>query len=81
MRPFLLSLVISLALSAGACWAFRHGAAYELRDFSASERMSALDTSTIGEKWVVIAGGMASSALAVLLLPAFLYLKSRNSFR
>ncbi|MCA1634655.1 MAG: hypothetical protein LC802_13420 [Acidobacteria bacterium] len=81
MRLSLLSLVISLALFAGAGWALRHGAAYIFRDFSSAERISALDTSTIGERWVVIAGGMTSAALAVLIFSAFHYMKSRNGFR
>ena len=81
MRLVLLSLILSLALFAGAVWAFRHGAAYELRDFSDAARISILDTTTIGEKWVVIAGGAAAAAFAALLLPAFLNVRNRNSLR
>jgi hypothetical protein len=81
MRKTLLLLVISLALFAASGWAFRHGANYELRDFSDSARISVLDTTLIGEKWEVIAAGLAMLALLPLCLAALRFLKVRNEFR
>ncbi|MDQ3804878.1 MAG: hypothetical protein M3416_13740 [Acidobacteriota bacterium] len=48
---------------------------------SADQRITVLDTTMIGEKWLIVAGVLASAACGVWLLSVFLYTRSRNKAR
>ena len=79
MKKVVALVMSSLALIAGSIWAFTSGARYELRDYTPSERVGLLDTTIIGEKWMLIGGGMAFLAATALIIAVALY--SRASRR
>lgn len=78
MRKIIALIAASLALIAGSCWAIISGANYELSGFSPPERMHVLDTTMIGEKWMLLGGGMAALAVAFLALAGALYYRARR---
>jgi hypothetical protein len=78
MKKVILLIIASLPLIVGSRWAFTSGAAYELREFSPAERMHVLDTTMIGEKWMLAGGGMAALAIASLMVAVVLYFRSRR---
>ena len=78
MKNVIALVISSLALIAGSIWAFTSGARYELRDYAPSERVSLLDTTMIGEKWMLIGGGMAFLAATALILAVALYFRARR---
>jgi hypothetical protein len=71
-------LSTSLALAVGSWWAFTCGAHFELRDHSPSERTQLLDTTTIGEQWVLAGVMLAVLAAIVLILAATAYFRARK---
>jgi hypothetical protein len=78
MKKAILLVIASLALIVGSRWAFTSGAAYELREFPTAERMHVLDTTMIGEKWMLAGGVMGALAIALLMVAAVLYFHSRR---
>ena len=78
MKNAMALVMSSLALIAGSIWAFTSGACYELRGNTPSERVSLLDTTMIGEKWMLIGGGMASLAATALIIAVALYFRARR---
>jgi hypothetical protein len=76
MKKSLALIVAALAMILGASWAFTSGANYELRGYSPAERMSILDTTTIGVKWMLVGSGMMALAFVCLVLAAIFFLRS-----
>ncbi|HEX8068869.1 MAG TPA: hypothetical protein VF546_02890 [Pyrinomonadaceae bacterium] len=73
MKKVITLAAFAVALFLGAGWAFISGANYELKDLSPTERMAVLDTTMIGEKWlliglVLLTLGLLCSILAVVTL-------------
>ncbi|HEX8560866.1 MAG TPA: hypothetical protein VF668_22420 [Pyrinomonadaceae bacterium] len=78
MKTVMTLLATSLALAAGAWWAFTRGAHFELRDYSPPERMQLLDTTTIGEQWALAGVMLATLSAITLILAAATYLRGRK---
>jgi len=78
MKKVTTLLATTLALAAGSWWAFTRGAHFELRSYSPSERMQVLDTTTIGEQWMLTGAMLAVSAAIILILAAVAYVRGRK---
>ena len=76
-RTFLL-LAVALLLIFLSGSIYTRGINYELRGLSPAERMSVLDTTTIGEKWAVVKFGMLGYGLLLLPLAGFFYYKAQD---
>jgi hypothetical protein len=79
MKKVIALIATALALIAGSRWAFISGADYELKGFSPSEKMHTLDTSMIGEKWMLIGASMMALAVTCLILAITFYIRNRKS--
>lgn len=78
MKKVVTLLATSLALAAGSWWAFARGAHFELRGYSPSERMQVLDTTTIGEQWMMVGVMLGVPAATTLILAAVAYVRGRS---
>lgn len=78
MKKVTTLLVTSLALAVGSWWAFTRGAHFELGGHSPSERMQVLDTTTIGEQWMLVGLMLAVLAAIALILAAVAYVRGRK---
>lgn len=78
MKKVILLMVASLLLIISSRWAFTSGANYELGDFTPAERMHVLDTTMIGEKWMLIGSGLSALAIVSLILAIVFYFRDRR---
>ena len=73
---FLLAVALPLIFLSG--WVYEWGLDYDLRGLSQGERISALETTTILKKWLVIRFTMVGLGLSILALAGFLYHRNKD---
>ncbi|HYO98584.1 MAG TPA: hypothetical protein VER76_00040 [Pyrinomonadaceae bacterium] len=78
MKKALLLLAVALPLIFLSGSVYTSGLDYDLRGLSPGERMSVLDTTTIGEKWLVVRFGMIGVGLTLIVLAGFLFYRDKG---
>jgi L-asparagine transporter-like permease len=78
MKKVITLLIVSCGLIFSSKWAFISGANYELSGNSPAEKIQFLDTTMIGEKWMLISALLMAMAMILIMMAGVFYVRARR---